>query len=155
MGAVTAEKQPQRARATAGNGHRPPDLSRLTTGELVSRIAQDAQGLVKAEIQLAKAELRADLTRMLATARRTGVALGFVTASLLVLVAAAVLALSTLMAAWAAALIVAAGLLIIGGMTAALAASSRPQAPLERTRQNLKQLTELKEDLTWTKTKRA
>jgi uncharacterized membrane protein YqjE len=140
----------------AGNGHsngqRAPDPSRLSTGELVSRIAQDAQGLVKAEIQLAKAELRTDLNSLLASARRASIAATFVLASLLVLLAAAVLALATLMAAWAAALIVAAALLASGALATWLAARARPAVPLERTRRQLK---DLREDLPWTRAKSA
>jgi uncharacterized membrane protein YqjE len=151
MRGAADEGSPEGARSGAGNGHRPLDVSRLSTAALVSRIAQDAQGLVKAEIQLARAELRADLNRLLASARRAGVAAGFLVAALLVLVAAAVLALATLMAAWLAALIVAGGLLACGGVAAALARSAKPAAALERTRRNLK---DLKEDLPW-KTKRA
>src|SRR4051812_25116015 len=41
------------------------DVTRLSTTELMARIAQDAQGLVKAEISLAKTELRADLRGVL------------------------------------------------------------------------------------------
>jgi hypothetical protein len=87
----------------AGRG----DLERLTTPQLIARLAQDAQNLVKAEIELGKSELRASLAGGLATLRRVvvGVVLALMASG--VFAAGAVLLLSLTLPAWAAAFIVA------------------------------------------------
>jgi uncharacterized membrane protein YqjE len=121
------------------------DVSRLSTTGLMARIAQDAQGLVKAEIQLAKTELRADLHGMVATVRRAALAFALLGAGAAMLLVTAVLALSRVLPAWAAALVVAGALFASGGGAAAWAARGRNKPPLERTRRNLK------ENLHWAK----
>jgi uncharacterized membrane protein YqjE len=134
------EREPADERAA-----RAPDVSRLSTPELIARIAEDAQTLVKAEIQLAKTELRADVERAVRAVKRVGAAAGFLVAALVMLMVTLVLALAVIMPAWAAALVVAVVLLAGAAVAAGLAARARPGRPLERTRQNLR------EDLWWTR----
>jgi uncharacterized membrane protein YqjE len=138
---------PQKPPEPTARGSRRPDgdVSRLSTPELMARIAQDAQGLVKAEINLAKTELRADLHGLLATVRRGAVAIVLLAAGVAMLLATAVLALCLVLPAWAAALVVSGALLVSGGIAATWAARGRSKAPLERTRRNLK------ENLQWAK----
>jgi hypothetical protein len=82
------------------------DLTRLSTPQLIARLAQDAQNLVKAEIELGKSELRTTLESALATLKRAaaGVILGLMAVGLFV--TGAVLALALVIPAWAAALAV-------------------------------------------------
>jgi uncharacterized membrane protein YqjE len=127
----------------AGDGNsslaRAGDISRLSTPELVGRIAQDAQDLVKAEIQLAKAELKSTAQRVTATVSRLAVAAVFLLGAYLTLIAAAVIALSEVVELWAAPLIVGGGLLLLGLVMGLLAMKARPRAPLERTVKSLKE----------------
>jgi hypothetical protein len=105
------EKQLVRPAATAAAPmQKRVELDRLTTPQLIARLAQDAQNLVKAEIELGKSELRATVASGLTTLRRlaVGTLLALMAASLLV--TGSVLALALVVPAWAAALIVAGGL---------------------------------------------
>lgn len=117
--------------------------SRLSTAALLARIAQDAQGLVKAEVELAKTEFRADLQNALGALKRVGAAVAFGVAALCMLLVTIVLALAVVLPAWAAGLIVTVLLFAVAGIAGALAWRRRGQRPLARTRQNLK------EDLRW------
>jgi hypothetical protein len=120
------------------------DVSRLTTTELMARIAQDAQGLVKAELRLARTELHADVVGVLGRVQRMAIAFALLTAAAAAVLTAGVLALALVMPAWAAALAVAA-LLLGGGLIAGRAAKGDRKEPLERTRRHIK------EDLEWAK----
>jgi uncharacterized membrane protein YqjE len=144
------QKHPEHRRTgerPPGEGTRVSDVAptRLSTTELVARIARDAQSLVKAEIQLARTELRADLQKVASSIRRLGAAIALGSAGAAMALVTVVLVLALFMPAWAAALIVTLALLVGAGASAALAWKARVRAPLERTRQNLK------EDLQWTK----
>ncbi len=66
---------------TTPNGTRSIDTATMSTGQLVAAISNDLQGLVRGEIELAKAEMRESAKRAGA-----GGALGAVAAYLLVLV---------------------------------------------------------------------
>ncbi len=94
------------ARSAAGHSLQRPELERLTTPQLIARLAQDAQTLIKAEIELGKSELRAGVASGLSTLRRltVGVVLALLAAN--VLVAGAVLGLAQALPAWASALII-------------------------------------------------
>jgi uncharacterized membrane protein YqjE len=132
-GALTKAGDGSSALARAG------DISRLSTPELVARIAQDAQDLVKAEIQLAKSELKTTAQRVTSTVSRMAVAAVFLLGAYLTLIAAAVIALSNVVELWAAPLIVGGGLLLLGLVMGLLAMKARPRAPLERTVKSLKE----------------
>ena len=120
----------------AGSGEGPVDIARLSTAELVGRIAQDAQRLVKLEVQLGKAELRADLHQGVATVKRLALAVGLAIVAALMVVVTLVLALAIVLPAWAAALIVTGLLSSAAGLAASHALRDRP-LPLARTRQHV------------------
>jgi len=112
-----------------------------STGELVSRLSEEMTGLVRAELELARAELARK-------GKRAGVGVGaFGAAGVValygaaVLVATVVLALSLVIDAWLAALIVGVVLLAVAAGMAMVGKKQVDQAtPLipERTTQNLK-----------------
>ena len=131
---------------TAGAPARPTDVSRLTTPELVARIAQDAQDLVKAEITLAKSEVRTTFQGITAAAKRFAIAIPLFLGGYLALIAAAVLGLSEVLEPWGAALVVAGGLLLPGVILVMLAGKASPKEPFERTKKSLKQDLELAKD---------
>src|SRR5688572_1469952 len=86
---------------------RAADVSRLSTPELVARIAQDAQDLVKAEIQLAKSEVRNTVQGVGAAAKRFAIAIPLFLGGYFALIAAAIIGLTEVLLPWAAALVVA------------------------------------------------
>jgi hypothetical protein len=133
---------------TRGNNGivRPAEIAKLSTPELVARIAQDAQDLVKAEIQLAKSELRSTVHGVGAVAKRMAVAGVLALGAYLTLLGAAVAGLSMVLETWAAALIVGGVLLLTALMFALMGAKAAPTAPLERTRRNLQEDLKLARD---------
>jgi hypothetical protein len=118
---------------------RPGDVARLSTPELMVRIAHDAQDLVKAEIQLAKSELKSTAHQVTATVSRMAVAAALLFGAYLALIAAAVIGLSYVVELWAAPLIVGGALLVLGVVMGLVAMRARPRAPLERTVKSLKE----------------
>jgi Putative Actinobacterial Holin-X, holin superfamily III len=130
-----------------GNGVvRPAEIAKLSTPELVARIAQDAQDLVKAEIQLAKSEVRSTVQGVGAVAKRMAVAGVLGLGAYLTLLGAAVAGLSLVLETWAAALIVG-GVLLLSAVTfAMLGAKAAPKAPLERTRRSIHEDLKLAKD---------
>ena len=108
-----------------------PELERLTTAQLIARLAQDAQTLIKAEIELGKSELRAGVSSGLAALRRLTVGVVLALLATNVLVAGAVLGLAQALPAWAAALVIG-GVLAVASAIALLlarAAQRRARAP--------------------------
>src|SRR5918911_1924579 len=94
------------------------DLLRVPTGELVKQLAEEVSGLVRAEIQLARAEVTAK-------GKRAGIGLGELGAAGIValyalgaLTACFIAALALAMPVWLAALIVAIVYGIIAGVLA-------------------------------------
>ena len=123
----------------------PARLESLSNKELLQHITRDAVTLAKKEVELAKAELKADLKAEIGMAKGLGVAgLCAIWAVSLILVAAA-LALGLVMPAWVAALLVAAAVLIVGGIAGMVGWGKRVKDPLETTRRTLK------EDVRWAK----
>jgi hypothetical protein len=127
---------------------RPTDVSRLTTPELVARIAQDAQSLFKAEIHLAKTEVHDTVQEIGAAAKRFAIALPLFLGGYFALIAAAIIGLTEVLLPWAAALVVSAILLVPGIILVMSAAKASPKSPLHRTRKSLKQDFELAKDQT-------
>jgi hypothetical protein len=115
------------------------EVSKLSTPELVARIAQDAQDLVKAEIQLAKSELRSTVQGVGAVAKRMAVAGVLALGAYFTLLGAAVAGLSLVLETWAAALIVGGVLLVSALLLAMLGARAAPKSPLERTRRSIQE----------------
>ena len=117
----------------------------LSLRELVSEITGKASLLVKKEVELAKAEIKADLDSELATAKGLIAALVAALSGVNLLLVALVLGLSTWMPGWLAAVIVAAAVFIIGGIVGYVSWTRRVTTPLAATRKTLK------EDVQWAK----
>ncbi len=92
----------------------PPESSPLA--ELVGRLSDDLKLLTRQEAELAKRELNENFNQAKQQAAQVAVGGSAVGAGLLILLAAAVLALSTVMAAWSAALLVGGGVTLLGVM---------------------------------------
>jgi hypothetical protein len=119
--------------------------SSLTTKELLSRILSEGNALIRKEVELARAELTADVRSEARMAKTLGVGAILGLCGLSLALVTVVLALSLVMPGWAAGLIVTAAVVAVAGMVAALGWSRRVRAPLERTRKHLK------EDVQWMK----
>jgi len=123
----------------------PARLESMSNKELLQHITQNAVLLAKKEVELAKAELKADLKSEIAMAKGLGVAgLCAIWTVSMILVAVA-LALGKVMPEWAAALIVAAAVLLVGTIAGLVGWAKRVKDPLETTRRTLK------EDVQWAK----
>lgn len=117
----------------------------LSTPALIKEITHQASLLVKKQIELAKAELRADLRAEATMAKGMGVA--GLAALLLVqmLLVTAVLALATMMPAWLAGLIMCALLAGVAVVAGLIGWAKRVKKPLARSR------AAVEEDVRWTK----
>jgi uncharacterized membrane protein YqjE len=120
-------------------------LASASTGELLGQLAHESGALMKKEIELAKAELRADIKREIKMAEGLGVAGICALATLNLLLVAVVLALAQEFLGWASALIVAAVVLAIGAVAGLVGWAKRVKKPLEKTEKTLK------EDARWAK----
>ncbi len=128
----------------------PRPLAETPTPQLVSRLMQSTKELVRAEVALAKAELKNDLERELRMVEGLAIAAVCGLCTLNLLLVAAVLGLAqTALPGWAAALIVAGGVLAIGAGAGLIGWAMRVKAPLEKTRRTLK------EDVRWAKERMA
>jgi hypothetical protein len=128
----------------------PTDLESLRDiplKELISDITDRVKLLATQEVQLAKAEIRADLKSELAMVKSIGIAAVCGLLGLNMLLVAAVMALgtTTVLQEWGAALIVAAPFVILTIVTGAIGWAKRVKRPLEATRASLK------ENFEWTK----
>jgi hypothetical protein len=121
----------------------------LSTVDLLKEIAVQSQNLVKAQVALAKAELRADLAAEKKMAGSLGVAAVAALTGINMLLVAAILALATRIPGWLAALIVSGIVLLGGGLAAGLGWQKRVRRPLSTSRD------EVREDVKWTKEKLA
>jgi uncharacterized membrane protein YqjE len=127
-----------------GNGPR-PEMTGLSTAELIKEITHQVGELARAQIQLATTELRADIKSEVKMAAGLGVsALAALTAVNLLLVTI-VFALSAVMPGWAAGLIVTGVMALVAAIAGVVGWKKRVRHPLERTRH------ELEEDVRWTK----
>ncbi|MFI2754149.1 phage holin family protein [Cellulomonas sp. P22] len=113
---------------------------RRSIGKLVGQLSEQGARLVRAEIDLAKAE-------MAATAKKAGVGIGLLVGAgffgffaFATLVATAVLGLANAVDAWLAALIIAVVLLVITAILALLGKNKLQSGtpPVESTKENLK-----------------
>jgi uncharacterized membrane protein YqjE len=96
--------------------HVPNDPHDATTGELVTRLSTQISGLVRAELQLAKAELAEKGKRAGVGAGLAGAAGVLALYGLGAIVAAVIAALALFLPVWAAALIVAILIFIVAGV---------------------------------------
>jgi formate hydrogenlyase subunit 3/multisubunit Na+/H+ antiporter MnhD subunit len=128
---------------TPANGHRNGSIADLTR-----RVSQDASGLVRAEIELAKDEIAQQVGKMAAGGGMLAVAAFVGLTAFAVFVATVILALSTTMDAWLAALIVGVALVIISAIIALIGRSrlraGTPPVPPETVQR-------VKEDVQWVK----
>jgi uncharacterized membrane protein YqjE len=122
----------------------PPTRS-LSTRELLTQLLETVSQLVGKEVELARAELKADVRAELDMIKLL-VAAGVVAVlAVNMLLVTAVLALAAWIPGWQAALGVAVLLLLIGALLAVVGWSRRVSAPLAVTRKTVK------EDMQWAK----
>jgi uncharacterized membrane protein len=112
---------------------------------MLSEVTQDLTTLMRQEVELAKAEIRADLRTQLGTVKAFGVAAIAALLGLNLLLVAGVLALGLKIAAWLAALIVGGALLVTAVIVGYVGWRHMVTNPLALTRQTLK------EDVRWMK----
>ena len=127
------------------NGATDAELRAQPTRRLLQSAFSDARELVKEEIALAKAELRADLKAELGMVKGLAVSALIALCVLNLLLVAVVLALAHVMPGWGAALVVGLVLTAAASIIAGLAWRKRVVTPLERTRRTLR------DDLHWMK----
>jgi hypothetical protein len=113
--------------------------------ELLGQITGKASLLVKKEIELAKAEIRADLNAQLGMVKALDIAALAALFGLNMLLVAVVLALGLTIASWLAALIVGGTLLVVAAILGYIGWKRMVTNPLALTRQTLK------EDVQWMK----
>ncbi|MHB8417860.1 MAG: phage holin family protein [Myxococcales bacterium] len=119
------------------------DPGQMALGELVRELVTDMKVLARKEVELARAELKENLTQDLRLAAGLALGAAFGLAAFVLLLVAGVFGLAHLMPAWLAALL---GALFCAGVAALAAAAgwlSRAAPPLQRTRRTLQ------DDLRW------
>jgi hypothetical protein len=123
----------------------PASVEELSTVELVKHITSEVGHLAQKQIELAKAELKADLKSeaMLVGGLSVAAVTGLCTVNLLLVTV--VLALSTVLPGWVAGLIVSGATLLTTAVVAAIAWSKRVRSPMARTKRTLQ------EDVQWTR----
>ncbi|HEY0707465.1 MAG TPA: phage holin family protein [Polyangia bacterium] len=112
-------------------------LANLSTKDLLGRIADEVKELVTVEVQLAKAEVKADLREEITMAKGLGAGALLGYAGIILLLVAAAFGLANVMAAWAAALVVAGTVLVAAAGAAAFGWSKRVKHPLGATRRQV------------------
>ena len=141
---TTEENVMNRPMSTASNT-REANARELSNRALLGEITGKASLLARKEIELAKAEIRADLQAQLGTVKAFGVAAVAALLGVNLLLVAGILALGLKIAAWLAALIVG-GVLLVTAIIAGFVGWRRMVTnPLALTRQTLK------EDVRWMK----
>lgn len=110
----------------------------LSTRELIGEIITETTGLMRKELDLAKAEIAADLRAELTTAKALGVGAVLALCGLNMVFVTIAFALAEALPGWAAALIVTVAVLAAAGIVAAVGWKKRVRTPLERTRRHLK-----------------
>jgi hypothetical protein len=125
--------QPQREPHLAN----PPAVHGASTGELVGELVKQSGELIKAEMALARSELRADLKAEVRAITSIAIGGAFMLWTIDLLLVTAVLVLALALPAWAAALICAAGVFLSGVCAAAYAWAKRVKQPLSRTQKTL------------------
>ncbi|MEX0892447.1 MAG: phage holin family protein [Gemmatimonadota bacterium] len=131
-----------RSRLAGGDGS--PPAAEPSVKELVKRLADDAVGLIRSEVALAKLEMRDSGRQMALDTAKIAAAMALAAVGGLALTAAAILALGRLFGGlyWAAALLVGAILLVTGavlawrGLSGLRQETLKPEATLETLRQD-------------------
>ena len=122
-----------------------PQTQSLSTRQLLTQLVETISLLVTKEVELARAEIKADLKAELSMVTLLGAAGVVAVFSVSMLLVAAVFALTAWMPGWLAALGVAVVLLVIGGVLALVGWRQRVSVPLAVTRKTMK------EDVQWAK----
>jgi len=122
-----------------------PQTQSLSTRQLLTQLVETISLLVTKEVELARAEIKADLKAELSMVTLLGAAGVVAVFSVSMLLVAAVFALTAWMPGWLAALAVAVVLLVIGGVLALVGWRQRVSVPLAVTRKTMK------EDVQWAK----
>jgi uncharacterized membrane protein YqjE len=125
------------------------ELEDWSTAQLVKEIAAESKELVMREVQLAQAELKADLKHELSAAEGLGVAALFGVGTFCSLLTTAIFALALVLPGWAAGLIVTGASALIAAIVGTWGWARRTKTPLSRTRHTLV------EDLQWAKNRLA
>ncbi len=141
----TTEENEMNRPMSAESNARETNARELSNRALLGEITGKASLLVQKEIELAKAEIRADLRTQLGTVKAFGVAAIAALLGLNLLLVAGVLALGLKIAAWLAALIVGGALLVTAVIVGYVGWRHMVTNPLALTRQTLK------EDVRWMK----
>ena len=119
----------------------------LPTQVLVREIGDKAASLARKEVELAKAEVKADLRSELGMAKGLGMGGLLVLLGVSLLPLAAAVALASLMPAWLAALVIAVVLLAAGAALGYRHWTRRVTQPLARTRRTLRETTRWAKEL--------
>ena len=115
------------------------DTRDRSTAELLRELSDQTTALVRKEVELAKAELRADIAREVGMAKLLGAAgVGAIIGVTLLFVAGA-LGLAEVLPAWGAALIVAGFVLAVAAVLGAVGWGKRVRKPLATTQRTLKE----------------
>jgi len=114
-------------------------LAQAKVGDLVGRVVNLSSELARKEVELAKAELRADVKREIAMAKGVGVAAVCALIGVTLLLVAAVFGLAQVMPGWGAALIVGGVVLAVGAVFFLVGWGKRVTKPLEATQRTLKE----------------
>ena len=142
---VTLPKESFMSSATTSHAPIDPVTQSLSTRQLFTRLLETVSLLVTKEVELARAEIKADLKAELDMVKLL-VAAGMVAVfGVNMLLVSAVFALTVWVPGWLAALGVAVLLLAIGGLLALIGWKRRVSAPLAVTRRTVK------EDVQWAK----
>jgi hypothetical protein len=121
------------------------DAHQLSTVALLREVTSKGIALARKELELARSEIKKDVRTELATVKALGVAAVLGTASLTLLLVAAVFGLATLMPAWGAALLVAGATGLAAAVAGAIGWRQRVTHPLATTRKTLE------DDVEWAK----
>jgi uncharacterized membrane protein YqjE len=119
--------------------------SNLSTRELLARIVEESTTLVRKEVELARAELAADLKAEVKVAKALGAGAVLGLCGLNLALVTVVFALAEVMPGWLASLIVTLVVLGVAAIVALVGWRRRVRTPLEKTRKHLK------EDVQWMK----
>jgi protein-S-isoprenylcysteine O-methyltransferase Ste14 len=117
----------------------------LSNRELIAEITAKVARLARAELELAKAEIRADAQAELTAVKSAALAALAVLLGVNMLLVAGVLALATSIPGWVAALVVGGALLVGGAVAGYIGWRRMVTNPLALTRQTLR------EDVRWVK----
>jgi hypothetical protein len=136
-----AHPTPPRSEATFRPGAEAEPLRGMKTRDLVTELARKASLLARKEVELAKAELKADVRTEIRMASGLGVAglCGIFTIQLLLVALVLALMEAQVLPGWAAALIVAAVVLAIGTAIGLWGWARRVRRPLDNTRRSLEE----------------